>query len=837
MIINVLLWYLIVALAGWLAFPLSFRLLAFLPDRGLAFARPLGLLLWGYVYWLLVSLNVLQNDLGGVFAALLLVGGLSAWQLRNGALKQALQWLRGQRSLVLGTELLFLALFVFWAVVRAANPDASGTEKPMELAFINAILRSPAFPPSDPWLSGYAISYYYFGYVMVAGLARLSAVSGAVAFNLALATWFALTGLAVYGLLVNLLALRRRRAANAAEQHGLPLAAPLLGPLFVLLISNLEGFLEMLHARGVFWQRVDSGWQSGFWSWLNVQEIVLPPAEPFRWAPQRPAGIWWWRASRVLQDFDWSGQSREIIDEFPAFSFLLGDLHPHVLAMPFVFLAVGLALNGYLRRSALEEGTRPNAWDWLRSLEFWLAALVLGGLSFLNTWDFPISLTLFAVAALLPQFVRSGWRWQLIGDGFEILLMVGAAGVALYLPFYLGFASQANGLLPSLIFFTRGAYFWIMFGSLLLPVLVWLIWKGALGRFRKLGQGALFAAALLGGFWLLSSLFGFLRLQSDPSLAGIYGAAPGAGLVAESVVRRLASPGAWLSLLLVLALARRLLADQRHSEEPAHDAPDPQSSPEERKNLADPFIVLLVILGAGLVLFPEFFYLRDQFGWRMNTIFKFYFQTWMLWAAAAAYASAVLWQELKNFAARFVYRVTWVAVVLMALAYPLYGIWDRTNGFNPTRWTLDGSAYMASYQPDELEAIRWLQSAPYGVVVEAASLGASYTGYARVSTLSGLPAVLGWPGHESQWRGGAAEMGTREPDIAQIYKARTWDQAQPLLEKYNIRYVYVGGLERSTYRIETALFDRYLAPVFQNASVIIYQVPSYSLQQDRAVEQ
>ncbi len=77
-------------------------------------------------------------------------------------------WLRERRGLVLATELLFLALFVFMALVRAANPDASGTEKPMELAFINSILRSPAFPPADPWLSGYAISYYYFGYVMVA---------------------------------------------------------------------------------------------------------------------------------------------------------------------------------------------------------------------------------------------------------------------------------------------------------------------------------------------------------------------------------------------------------------------------------------------------------------------------------------------------------------------------------------------------------------------------------------------------------------------------------------------------------------------------------------------
>ena len=85
---------------------------------------------------------------------------------------------------MVSVEALFLLAFAAWAFVRAANPEAVGTEKPMELAFINAILRSPAFPPHDPWLSGYAISYYYFGYVLVAMLAKTGGTSGGVAFNL-----------------------------------------------------------------------------------------------------------------------------------------------------------------------------------------------------------------------------------------------------------------------------------------------------------------------------------------------------------------------------------------------------------------------------------------------------------------------------------------------------------------------------------------------------------------------------------------------------------------------------------------------------------------------------
>ena len=400
MILNLITWYLVVALAGWLVFPLAYRVFAFLPDRGLALSRPLGLLLWGYTYWLLVSLKVLQNDAGGAVFSLLLVAGLSLWQLLRDRQRpvnrwgEIAGWLREQRGLVLATELLFLALFVFWALVRAANPDASGTEKPMELAFINSILRSPAFPPSDPWLSGYAISYYYFGYVMVALLARLTGTPGSIAFNLALITWFAMTGLAAYSLLYNLLALRGKEMAGQVRAR----TAALLAPLFILFVSNLEGFLEMLHARGLFWQQGSGGvGSSAFWSWLNIQELVQPPAPPLSWVPERATGIWWWRASRVLQDFDLGNQSREIIDEFPMFSYLLGDLHPHLLAMPFVLLAIGLALNAYLR---CRENTQPGFQmeTWFRSLEFWLAAVVLGGLAFLNTWDFPIYVALFAAS-------------------------------------------------------------------------------------------------------------------------------------------------------------------------------------------------------------------------------------------------------------------------------------------------------------------------------------------------------------------------------------------------------------------------------------------------------
>ncbi|MBM3124866.1 MAG: hypothetical protein FJZ87_07285, partial [Chloroflexi bacterium] len=176
-------WYLLVLLLGWVTFPLAYRLFPALPDRGFTLARAAGLLIWGYFFWLLASLGMAQNDAGGILLALALLIGMSVACLFGNRFP-FIEFIKSNRSLVLTAEALFLVAFAFMAFVRSANSELVSTEKPMELAFISAILRSPSFPPQDPWLSGYAISYYYFGYVMTGMLAKLTALPGSLAHNL-----------------------------------------------------------------------------------------------------------------------------------------------------------------------------------------------------------------------------------------------------------------------------------------------------------------------------------------------------------------------------------------------------------------------------------------------------------------------------------------------------------------------------------------------------------------------------------------------------------------------------------------------------------------------------
>jgi uncharacterized membrane protein len=242
------------------------------------------------------------------------------------------------------------------------------------------------------------------------------------------------------------------------------------------------------------------------------------------------------------------------------------------------------------------------------------------------------------------------------------------------------------------------------------------------------------------------------------------------------------------------------------------------------------FVAILALVGAGLTLLPEYFYLQDGFGTRLNTIFKFYFQAWVIWGLAAAYASAVLWQDLRG-AGKAIFRAGWILVMVMALCYPAIMLPAKTGlpGKPLSELTLDGKRYLQHYNPEEWVAFEWLRTAPPGVVAE--TVGASYNpDTSRVSTHSGQPTLLGWQGHEWQWRGGAEELGSRAGDLEILYQSTNWDEAAAICARYNIRYIYIGPVERLNYRISEAKFNANLPVVFQNSAVTIYEVPGYNPQ-------
>jgi len=428
-----------------------------------------------------------------------------------------------------------------------------------------------------------------------------------------------------------------------------------------------------------------------------------------------------------------------------------------------------------------------------------------------------------------------------------------------------------------------------MFGPLLVPIFAGLIYRQIQSKRLPSLQSLLLTISLFvllfAAGWGLGWLAG--RLDTlNPLLNGLQGAADNASLLTGSIVARLKHPGTFITMFFLVLLSVDYFIQEIRASKTSSSAGEEQSTSQPNLKIeTDGFVLVLVLLGALLVIVPEFIYLRDQFGTRMNTIFKFYFQAWILWSLAGSYFTAKFLRPAKKQTNRlFALMIISVGLVLfgfsltqqgealqpgfgshwldylvlsipilflmwiiqtlikkknaaalgviclaglaVGLIYPTIELWNKTEGFQPRDgYSLDGKQDFYQYSPNEMAAAEWLADAPVGVMAEAVSeTGGSYTTYNIISTFSGMPTILGWIGHESQWRGGYEEIGSRQSDLRVLYSTSDWSQAESVIDLYNIRYIVVGELERQTYQVEEAKFEEYMIKVLDTASVDIYEV-------------
>jgi len=777
---DAFIWWLSVEFLGLIALPFTVVLFKKLPDRGYAFGKALSILLVSFVLWLAAYAHILPNSRWAIILiiAVLALGSLFlAIRRRN----EIASFIARNRGVIIATEAIFLLFFVLMAVMRAYNPDILFGEKPMDFAFLNGILRSDYFPPNDPWLSGHSISYYYFGYLMMATLTKFTGIAPSVAFNLSLALIFALTTIGAFSIVYNLVKMSRG-GMRAAIGFGL-VAAGLL-----LILANLEGVLEMLHAHGVG--------SDGFWEWVGIKDL----ASPYHSAHWYPTDHWWWwRSTRVIDTLSNGASLDYTITEFPFFSFLFADLHPHLMALPFVLLNLGFCLEVFSTPAAL-----GLAWlkrNWPKLLVF---ALCLGSLGFINTWDFPTYIFLFALAALLAAYWARG-KIDLVLLKNVAIFALALAGLALlfYLPYYIGLQTQVKGISFVGDVDTRPFHFLIVWGLLLFATISFIVAQ-AWGTLKK-------------KFSSWKDVLGAVLLPLVPLVVwAIWALVKGADV---SIAGKL-----WHILPLLAILALTLFVIIRKSQSIGKLEDESQKAPL--------FVLLLLFTGFLLTLGCELFFVDDIFGpgfERMNTVFKLYFQVWVFFAIASAFGLYYLgrrWSAATTL--RKLARHSWWGVCALLIAcsliYPVAATITMTDSFGREP-TLDGLAFVEQSNPSESEAIKWLNDNVGGapVIVEAA--GGYFTDYFRVSARTGLPTILGCPSHELQWRGSDRDFRGREKDINLIYQSENISQVETLLEKYDVTYIYVGHLEREQYGMDVGeKFGDFMDVAFENEGVTIYQV-------------
>lgn len=776
-------WWLALSALGWLTWPLVASLFRQTPGRGYAYARAFGLLLLSYSYWILGTLGVLSNNtvslwgLAGVWA----IVGTICWIYKRDEL---IEFVRRKWRHILTVELLFLILFILYATHKSYDPAIEHTEEPMDFALLNGILHSARLPPNDPWLSGFSISYYYLGYLTVAVLARLTGLPSGIGYNLGLTHTLALTVVGGYGLIYDLICWQN--GPRATDSTRIARVFGILGGVAIGIAGNLEGICELLRAGGLL--------PGAFLRWLDIPGLAdaLPTGS---WLPG--GGWWWWRASRIIRDHNILGKIPTVITEFPIFSFILGDLHPHVMSLPYALMALGLACELYGLGRSKQVFKR-----WPLSL-YWMAPLIFGALGFLNSWDLPIFLALgilaFCVERWHARFAGRAWVQQGILFGLWLTL----CSVLLYVPFYLELRSQVQGI--GLVYYAKTPlrHYVLCFGLWLLPILADVfVGSWGLRTKEKSGGGGSVFWAVWGGLLFLPWLVTMLLGSWGRTLLGL---------------GTLVMVGPWL-LLLQSGILAILLTDLWNA----------FRTNQAGRDSGRLFSRLLVLVGVGLTYATEFFYVRDAFDTRMNTIFKSYYQAWLLLGIGAVCASYRLWRDGGW---RRVFSCFSGLLLCACLYYPVAAAYTKSGAYRGEP-TLDGTAFLREESPAEYGAYLWLRehAQPEDVVVEAP--GEEFVASTnRLSSWTGVPTILGWAGHEAQWRGDDAEVLRRIPDVERIYTSSDEQQVLAALQQYEATYLYVGPYERKKYALlddnRLEWYATFLEMRYAEGDVRLYKAPRY----------
>ena len=724
--IDLLLWAGALAVLSILGVPWAFVLCRSLPSRGVLLAAPVGLFLAHYLAWLGLFTGLFPNGRGYAVGALLTFAALSAalaWKLRP-----RLPDLRGRQRLWLAGCIAFLGLFAVGAGLRWLNPEISGTEKPMDLALLNAAARATSFPPPDPWFAGETVNYYYLGYSMAAFGVHLSGAEASVGYNLALAALFALGAVAAasagYDLAVLTGAGKRARRAAAGLALGL---------------TMLAGNLAVL--RDIFSDSADT--PTDFWRGIG------------------------WNASRTIQREEAGQVIDYTINEFPAFSFILGDLHPHVMALPVTLVAVSLAVQWVVAGSQPQPDSLAE-----RLARGALTGLLLGGLYALNAWDAPTFAGLVLAGGVVIAWRKRSRLLALLPPTATALIV----GVVAWLPYTLDYSPGRRGL--GVVAVRSEAVDYVqVFGLLLAAAVVTL--------------AVLLWDVRPDGRWILVVLF----------VAGI-----GATLIARGEIV------AALAALFVLSL----YALWSHRGDPG---------------LAALLWLLVAGLGLLTVVealyVDDFFGAPNE---RMNTVFKLHYQAWSLLAIAAGPGLVLAWRRLAQpgglrlTLARTAAVSAFVLLAVPALAYPIVATKAKTEA-SLVSGSLDGLAAARLSRPSEVAAAEWLRTHARGDSVLLEAPGRPYSSDSRMSTWTGIPTVIGWTQHEELWRESDPRIDARTADINTAYQTEDSELRRAVLDRYGVTHVVVGDSERNRYGPE--IFERLrqdFTVAYSNGGTTVFQV-------------
>lgn len=738
-ILPVLSWWLALLVIGLVFLPLAAKIFARFFDWGYLFSKIIGLALLTFSLWLLSSLKILPFYRLTVYCWLVVAAGI-IWLGFKGwdRLKELFKNEKLAKTIIY-EEALFLLGLVLLTYVRGFGPN-NGVEKFMDLAFLNDLMRTKFMPPVDIWFAGKSMNYYYYGQYVFAFITKIAGISPGVAYSLGMASMFSFGFCLTFSLTANLVYLSGKRKMLTVILAGL-IAASLLTMGYNLHTFVQSTALPLLKSIGIYHGTTTA------YDWRDPRDFI---------------------GARPKTDDN-------LITEYPAYSYLVGDLHAQIIDVFFVLTFLALLLAFTVRTVEEIRNTKePREARWYElPLELILMLLFLPVLWLTNAWDYPIYAVVLLVFLFGLNLIKNNFRdvidaiYQTIISGGKVVIL----SLLLLTPFLMSFANPTLG-----VHFTR-------LNHLLSPVYWFQLFE------------------LWGYQFFFIFLFGWYIYKIEPQYL-------------ERQKQRVA------------AKKKPQTAKTKQASKTAQTASTVRSAPTAQQTAAslekpgprlfriisglsgaDLFVLLICICAIGLFIGSELVYQKDISGdeyYRSNTYWKVGLQLFVLLAITVGYTAVRIFAIQRERKKQILWTVLVAIPIIMALMYPFWSFRQAYGNF--TQYIgLDASAYLNDLYPDDYQAAQWLNAnvKDQPVIVEAhGANGQSYSQKGRFTSVTGLPTILGWYDHEWYWRGNQSgpERDERANDVITVYESTDPAATQAVLKKYQVRYIILGQLERESYK-------------------------------------
>jgi len=667
------------------------------------------------------------------------------------------------RSGVILWEVLFGLTFLVFLLIRAFNPEIFWGEKPMDFSFLNACYRTLEFPITDPWFSGKNVNYYYFGYLQAAFIGRLIKINPAIMYNLFMALVPALSMLLCVSFLLYML--RRKIFA-------------IIGGIIIIFGGNLAALYQI----AMFQRKVN----------FDL----------------------WWATSRVLPS--------PAINEYPIWSFLFSDFHAHVVAIP---VALSVLLFSILLMQSLTRREKSHTVVNSLVLSFFLGILVIT-----NSWDFiPYSafilfvLPFSAIADVKRDPRKARFRtWFVLLLSFFTRLLLGLCIVSFSFIWTFLYHMTYNGPGINIGLVKQGfasiEHILIHFGHFIFVVaflFLYILHRRSEDRWHnwhpftrwKLFKNHNLITIITRDFMILVSLaLVCILIYFLPRSAFILG--------------------------LLIALIATVI------------------SLSSKRSFRIRMACFLIATTGYIIAGAEFIFVID----RMNTIFKFYYPGWIFLGIGCSLLLPLFmghrtpqigssnstephftdqsgrnrrFSSFKNRSPIFYFVTTFLAFTIIYGSIIGIGIVTKMKRVPTNRPTLDGRKYLLLSSPEIYGVTRWINQNVQARPVIAEAQGPAYQNFSQVSMHTGLPTLVGWEHHIFQRGAPRSEIRDRKRDLRLLYTSSQEEVVRSVLEKYNIRYVVFGKLERKTYLKERegflSTFPEILHPVYRTDHTVLYQ--------------